>query len=311
MHPPDEMMVNSFLPSMRVLVSKKLHMDGMPQSKISKLLGVTQASVSHYVRGDPASAYASLSRLSIHKEDADRYSSLLAEDSKRNPVYATATLASIWNNLLGRGLLCAAHRDLYPSLAGCEVCIKTFETEPDERTKQLDLVMRAVSIIQDSPSFVKIMPEVSVNLAYAPGQGRTIGDVIGIPGRIVRVRNSARAMFNPEFGGSNHLARMVLLVKSLNSGLSVAINLRYDSKMRAIARKMGISIVEFGETYPKDLVDPIVEALRLRLRARHSSFDAAADVGGRGLEPNLYLFGKDPVEVARVAVTISRQYQAG
>ena len=304
------MMMSSFLPSMRALVSQRLHSEGMPQSKISKLLGVTQASVSHYVRGDAAPVYSALSRLSINKDDADRYSSLLAEDVKRNPLYATATLSSIWNNLLGRGLLCAAHRELYPSLEGCDICIKTFGQEPDERSKQLELVTRAVALIEDSPSFVKIMPEVSVNIAYAPGEGRTIGEVIGIPGRIVRVRSSARAMFNPEFGGSNHLARMVLLVKSLSRGLCVAINLRYDPKMRAIARKRGMRIVEFGENYPKGFDDPIVEALRLRLRGWRSSFDAAADVGGRGLEPNLYLFGKDPVEVAKLAVTLSREYQA-
>src|ERR1700733_9325740 len=102
MHPPCEMMVDAFLPAMRVRVAKKLDAEGYSQGKIAKLLGVTQASVSLYLRPDDRSI-ALLSRLGISGEQGDLYASLLAEDVKKSPVYAVNTLYSLWSDALGRG----------------------------------------------------------------------------------------------------------------------------------------------------------------------------------------------------------------
>ncbi len=44
------MMVDSFLPAMREAVAKRLSEEGLSQGKIAGLLGVTQASVSLYLK---------------------------------------------------------------------------------------------------------------------------------------------------------------------------------------------------------------------------------------------------------------------
>src|SRR5260370_19636914 len=126
MHPPCEMMIEKFLPAMRVIVARRLHSEGLSQSRIAGLLGITQASVSLSLAHDQVGHVRFLADLGISSEDADRYSSLLSEDLKKNPVYAVSTLYSIWSDLLGRGALCAAHRGEYPFLAQCEMCMRTF-----------------------------------------------------------------------------------------------------------------------------------------------------------------------------------------
>src|SRR2546426_8228796 len=126
MHPPCELMMETFLPSMRALVSKRLSKEGFSQGKISRLLGITQASVSLYLSNGPAKFYDSPQRLSVTREEAERYSSLLAEDVKKSPIYAVSTLYSIWSNLLGKGIPCGLHREEYPFLAECDVCVKMF-----------------------------------------------------------------------------------------------------------------------------------------------------------------------------------------
>src|ERR1700687_4645238 len=107
MHPPCEVMVDSFLPAMRALVARRLREDGLSQGKIASLLGLTQASVSSYLSTSGAKQTAALSGLGVTPEEAETYAALLAEDLKNNPTYAVATLYSIWSRLIGGGNACA------------------------------------------------------------------------------------------------------------------------------------------------------------------------------------------------------------
>ena len=82
MNPPDEMMTQAFLPAMRQLVAARLRSQGLSQSKISGLLGTTQASVSLYLSSNPVKAYSALSRFAMSREDADARAALLADSVK-------------------------------------------------------------------------------------------------------------------------------------------------------------------------------------------------------------------------------------
>jgi predicted transcriptional regulator len=85
-------MVDSFLPSMRALVARRLSDDGLSQGRIANLLGLTQASVSTYLSTPDTKPLSALSRLGVDAEEAVAYAALLAEDLKNNPTFAVATL---------------------------------------------------------------------------------------------------------------------------------------------------------------------------------------------------------------------------
>ncbi len=310
MHPPDELMIGSFLPSMRLLVSKKLRTKGHSQSRISSLLGITQASVSHYLSTSSETAYSKLAELSLGKDEADRYAGLLAEGAQRNPVDATATLTVLWTGLLGRGLVCLAHRRMYPALATCDVCLQEFPSPQRAKRESVDQVTRAVQIIEASPTFVRVMPEVSVNIVCVQEDSDSPDGVVAVPGRIVRVRNTARAMLPPEVGVSKHMANMLVLARRRMHEYHAAINLKYDSRMKRVLRKRHLRPIEIGGTYPTGSEDPTVAALAGKLVESDDRFDVVVDLGGTGIEPNLYVFGKTAIEAASVAVELSRLYSA-
>src|SRR5271169_2735452 len=75
------MMVDSFLPSMRALVARRLKEDGLSQGKIASLLGLTQASVSSYLSTSPAKQTAALSSFGVTGEEAETYAALMPEVS--------------------------------------------------------------------------------------------------------------------------------------------------------------------------------------------------------------------------------------
>jgi len=304
------MMVNSFLPSMRALVARRLKEDGLSQGKIASLLGLTQASVSSYLSTAPAKQTVALSSLGVTEEEAETYAALLAEDLKNNPTYAVATLYSIWSRLIGGGDACSLHRSEHPFLATCEVCMKVFGPQRGHAEGAVEHVESALRSIEGSSLFVRVMPEVSVNMAYSPEGAKSVEDVVAIPGRIVRVRGQARSFMRPEYGASTHLAAILLEVERRRPAFRAAINLRYDERMSRVLAKLRVKQVTIGHEYPAGSRDKVLDALRARLSAPGGAaeFEALVDMGGEGVEPSLYLFAEDAVKVVRRSLDIARAY---
>jgi len=302
------MMMETFLPSMREMVSRRLSREGVSQGKISRLLGITQASVSYYLSKDSTESYRRLSSMSISREEAERYASLLADDVKKGPVTAVSTLYSIWSNALGQGRCCAFHRSAYPSLAECDVCMRIFGREGSISPGARDHVAKAAELLESSGSFARLIPEVSVNIAYAEGDPKTPADVVAIPGRIVRVKDSARSLSRPEYGASSHLARILLLVRKKRRDVHAVMNVKFERRVARALSRLGLRTMHVGGRYPKGAVDPVVEGMRQRLESVNRGFDVIVDRGGPGLEPSLYLLGEDAIKVAELGIGVSRAY---
>ena len=300
-----------FLPAMRQLVARRLRSRGLSQNRIASLLGTTQASVSMYLspgRGEP---YVPLARLSVSRAEADRYAETLSSAVVGGPVTGVRALHEIWTELLGSGLVCPAHREEYPSLADCDVCIREYGGRRGSRSQTIAEVADAVKMLEGSSDFVAVIPEVSVNIACAPGAVQTSADVVAVPGRIVRVRDRAKAMLPPEAGASAHMARVLLLVRADHPDLRACMNLRYDRRMSAEMRKAGLRALTIGAYRHPGSDDPTVEALGRRLKSYRGNFDAVVDEGGNGIEPNVYLFARGARELASVALKLAKGYSAG
>ena len=311
MQPPDELMTVIFLPAMRHLVAERLRSKGLSQARIASLLGVTQASVSLYRSANRAKAYDMLAKLSVSKGQADEYSDLLADDLARGAVHGVRTLARLWTNLLGSGLVCAAHREIYPLLSECDYCIREYQGRQGSVAEVISEVAGAARLIEGSSEFIAVMPEVSVNIACAVAGASTPEDVVAIPGRIVRAKGRARAMLPPEPGASTHMAKVLLVAMSRQPQLRACINLRFDRRMNAVVRKSGLRTVTIGGYLAAEGEDPTTDAMERKLATHHGAFDAIIDKGGAGIEPDLYLFAKSAHAAADVALRLARAYSAG
>ncbi len=310
MQPPDELMTQAFLPAMRQLVAARLRSRGLTQSRISSLLGTTQASVSLYLSSDAEDAYAAFSALHVGREEADSYALRLSEAVSTTPKDGVETLAAIWKGLLGRGSVCDAHRALHPSLSGCDFCVVEYGRGRGEKDEAIAEVADAVRLLEGSSDFVAVMPEVSVNIACAAGDASSPSDIVAVPGRIVKVRGRAKAMLPPEAGASVHMARVLLLARSRHRELRACINLRYDRRMEEAMRRGGVRALTLTAVSRPRTDDPTVAALKKMLRSSRERFDAVVEGGGEGIEPNVYLFAKGAKEVAGLAIKLARAYSA-
>jgi XRE family transcriptional regulator, thiamine biosynthesis regulator len=310
MQPPDELMTGMFLPGMRHLVSVQLRTRGLSQTKISALLGVTQASVSLYLSSDLDRAYSTLSRFSLTRSQADRDSEALADALQKSSSNGVEALNRIWTGLLGSGAVCPVHREMYPSLSECDFCIKEYGSRKGMISETVSEVSAAVRLLEASQDFVGVMPEVSVNLACVAGDATSPSEVVAIPGRIVRVKERAKAMLPPEAGASAHMSRMLLLARSKMPEHRACINIRYDRRLGILLSEGGLRVLTLGRHSNRGTRDATVESLEKRLMSEPKPFDAVVEEGGSGIEPNVYLFAKGAQEAARIAVRLAKAYSA-
>jgi hydroxymethylpyrimidine kinase/phosphomethylpyrimidine kinase len=155
----------------------------------------------------------------------------------------------------------------------------------------------------------QLIPEVQSNLVYAVAGAETDFQVAGFPGRIIRFRNSARVLANPEFGASQHIAHIVLTVLKYDSSYRSAMNIKYSERIIDVCQRTGFAIESF------DRVDEPVEnkdkegfslewGVNKVLQQAKMMPDIIYDRGGWGKEPMVRVLGRNPVEVVNKVLKI-------
>lgn len=308
--PPCEMMAKSFLPSVRGLIVYEFYSMGYSQLKIASFLGLSQSAVSQ-ILSKPKNVYVkSLVEMGLAVDEIDSLVKLITRDLPRDPVRATLTLYSIWMDSLSRGIFCSYHRRMYPQLSTCEICLhKKLDIQDTEKALILARLGKAVQMIEDARYFVNVMPQVAVNIVESIKDAKTIEDVAGVPGRIVVLRDRPKAVSRPEFGGSKHLAKVLITVKKNSPSVNSVINLKLDEIIQEAVGSLGLKYSETKKNIAegKNMEDLIIESISREFE-KAGFLDVVFDKGGYGLEPITYVFGEDSIKVVEKALKIARKY---
>ncbi|MEM3032195.1 MAG: thiamine-phosphate synthase family protein [Nitrososphaerota archaeon] len=304
------MMVSHLLPNLRGVLAHRLRRAGFRQSSIANMLGVTQAAVSQILRKPETAYIMSLTDMGLSREEAGLLIRLLEDDVKLDPVRANTTLYAFWRKFLSDGKLCDFHRRLRPQLASCDICLSPSgpSVESVERGGILRKLEDCVALLERSGAVSALMPQVSMNLVYSVERPTSISDVAGIPGRIVKVAGRVSAVGKPAFGGSQHLASVVLAINNRDNRVRAAINIRNDFKVKKIVESMGITyaVAALDDRPPTEekVINSVARAYPLGGKLPIAIFHE----GGYGYEPTTYIFGETPQEVTRTVLEIATRY---
>lgn len=301
MKPPCEVMVRRFLTPVRALVAHRLKEEGLEQQKIASYVGVTQASVSNYLAQSKATLEERLSAFGMKREEADAMATELARAVKQSDSLATEVLYAYWRSVAASGRACEVHRIDAGGLTDCDVCLRVMGagSVDGERVEVIRKLREAVQIIEASPDFGQLVPEVYSNVAYCTKDAKRIEDVAAIPGRIVRFRGKAKAFTQPEFGGSGYLSRLLLALRRNNPWVRSALNTRLDTDyLHALETFVNSPPVALdGYATAEDLIRKL-EGITLS-----PPISILVDPGSTRYEANIYLVGENPVSVSSVAVS--------
>ena len=108
-------------------------------------------------------------------------------------------------------------------------------------------VFRAMEILQGS-RIGRLIPEVQSNIGFGLENARTLNDVIGFPARIVKYGNDILVPVSPRFGGSRHVADIVLTVMRFDPSKRAVMNIKYNAELIKVCKNLKLRLGSFDRS---------------------------------------------------------------
>jgi hydroxymethylpyrimidine/phosphomethylpyrimidine kinase len=147
-----------------------------------------------------------------------------------------------------------------------------------------------------------LFPEVQSNLGYALPSAQVPEDVAAFPGRFARVGREVFKIADPEFGASQHIAKIILTIMRHDPEMRSAMNIRFSGEILTRAKKVGLSLAHFSRKDEPGWVksregSSLSWGVDRVLRKAKEIPDVIYDRGDMGKEPMIRILGHDPGEV--------------
>jgi hydroxymethylpyrimidine/phosphomethylpyrimidine kinase len=140
----------------------------------------------------------------------------------------------------------------------------------------------------------KIAPEVGINVACSVPKevSRGVGTVIGIPGRLHLTPRGLRKLECPWWGGSDHMARLLLVAQKYGD-VNVVMNIKYSKENVEALTRAGYKVVEVERAEQPRGIKTMKWIVEVAIRKVGKLPDAIYDRGFHGKEAMIRLLAKD------------------
>lgn len=193
-------------------------------------------------------------------------------------------------------------------------------TKTEDKDALLGNMVTAVNLLEECTDFACLVPEVRVNLAYALPGAASRQDVAAIEGRITVVGGFPRASGLPAFGASDHMARLIIEIRKYDVSINAGINFKCNQRIiEAVKNYCSEHQLLFGwinrSREPDEVIghDGASMPWKIAELVRSSGGVPRLFYEGRGWgkEPLFVAVGKNAVEVASIAIDVSKRFEAG
>jgi len=169
-------------------------------------------------------------------------------------------------------------------------------------------VRDALKIIEACEEFAYLLPEVGTNLVATQPKAKTLEEVAGLTGRIIRVEDRAVAVGEVKFGTSRYMGNVLLTAMRYSPDFRAAINIKYDPEVIAFCRELGMDAQSYQwDVKPKEVVESKC-AIPFAIEELRRVPEIVYDLGDVGVEASVIIFGRTPAEVADKAIKIAKIY---
>ena len=170
----------------------------------------------------------------------------------------------------------------------------------------------AKALVEATPEVAMLVPEVGMNIAMATPYAESVADVAAIEGRIVKTSEGAKAVGNPKFGCSSHLARYLLEIHKYDKNKMAVINLKFSEETLKILKDWGKTISFYDRTKePEETKNVEGMTVQWGVREAIKQIGAVPDViyhrGDIGKEPMIVVFGEQAYNLAKLIVQLARE----
>lgn len=147
-----------------------------------------------------------------------------------------------------------------------------------------------------------LIPECQTNFVFAKEKPRTLLDIAGVLGRIVKSGKDIRVAGDIEYGGSKHVASALLEMNKKFPEVRSAINIKFDWKILENFKKNELRITKYDRRLEPDRIKKIENSsiswgISRSIRNEDNPPDVVYHEGDYGKEPMIIVFGMEPKDV--------------
>ncbi|MGQ9539399.1 MAG: bifunctional hydroxymethylpyrimidine kinase/phosphomethylpyrimidine kinase [Candidatus Bathycorpusculaceae bacterium] len=170
---------------------------------------------------------------------------------------------------------------------------------------------RAKTLLEANSEIAALVPEVGMNVAMAIPYSEGVEDIAAIGGRIVKTAEGVKAVGNPKFGASRHLAKYLIEIVKHDANKRAAINLKFSDAILKILEKRKMAISFYDRTKePEELKKVEGMSIPWGVKEAIKKIGKAPDViyhkGDIGKEQMIVIFGEEAYDLAELAIKIAK-----
>ena len=166
---------------------------------------------------------------------------------------------------------------------------------------QDELKIKLLNSINEFTKIKKIyqnIPECQTNFVYSKQKPKSINEILGISGRIVKAGEKVIMAGDLTYGGSKHVATALLSINEKYSKIQSAINLKYRKETISKIKKLKLTTYDYDRNQePKNVKNKgstIEWGIKNAIKNSKKPPDVIYHKGDFGKEPMIIVFGETP-----------------
>ena len=166
----------------------------------------------------------------------------------------------------------------------------------------------AIDRFSEIKNIYKNIPECQTNFVYSKQKPKSIKDILGISGRIVKAGKYVMVAGNLTYGGSKHVATALLIINKKYPQIRSAINLKYQTSTISKIKKSKLIVSSYDRSQEPKNVKLKSSTIQWGIKSAIKNSKKVSDViyhkGDFGKEPMIIIFGETPNNVLKKILKI-------
>ena len=188
---------------------------------------------------------------------------------------------------------------------------KGFEvTNFDELDSNRIELTKAIEDFTKIKNIFENIPECQTNFVFSKHKPKSIKEILGISGRIVKAGKEVIVAGELEYGGSKHVATALLSVNKKYSKVQSAINLKFRESTILKIKKMKWNTYDYDRSQEPENIKKNGSTIEWGIKNAIKNSKKAPDVifhkGDFGKEPMIILFGETPEAIIKKIQKLSK-----
>ena len=157
----------------------------------------------------------------------------------------------------------------------------------------------AINKFVEIKNIYKGIPECQTNFVFSKKNPKSIKDILGVSGRIVKTGNTVTVAGDLSYGGSKHVATALITINKKFPDVRSAINLKYNKETISKLRKERLLVSSYDRnTEPKNVKTKEGSSIEWGIKYAIKNLKEPPDIiyhkGDFGKEPMIIIFAKTP-----------------